>query len=229
MDELKGQLANSSLFAALDLDDLTEVANLVNLRAYKADTIIIPAEEELAFIAMVASGCLELSKRSPTGRKMTMNMLKNGELFWSPGFFVDCCSHKGNLFLKASEVSSIYFWLHDDIIPILERNSGAMWELCRIIAKRMERVGTKLDELAFCSVDNRLARFLINLADELGDDRIPRTLTLEDIAERIYTSSEVVCRTLYRFSELGLLEVNQMEVILTDRTKLNQVSAHISN
>jgi CRP-like cAMP-binding protein len=226
MEQLMEILAGCSLFAQLSPDNLYKVAQLASQRKYVKGMTIYPGEEEFPFLALVASGGFEIIKRSSAGRTMIVNILKSNEFFWGCNFFLSSCSHDENVNLKASEASCIYFWLRDDILPILLQNGKVMWELCCIMAKRIERVGTMLDELTFFSVKKRVARFLIDQAEQIKDDHIPRMLTLEDMAKRIGTTSEVVCRTLYRFSDLGFLQVNQIEVILIDRTKLKQIAEH---
>jgi transcription initiation factor IIE alpha subunit len=51
-----------------------------------------------------------------------------------------------------------------------------------------------------------------------------RSLTLDEMAARIGTSREIICRTLYRFADKGFIDVTRTEFQLTDRDGLSQVA-----
>jgi hypothetical protein len=46
-------------------------------------------------------------------------------------------------------------------------------------------------------------------------------LTLDDMATRIGTTREMVCRVLYRFADKKLINVTRTEFVLTDRDGLS--------
>jgi hypothetical protein len=53
---------------------------------------------------------------------------------------------------------------------------------------------------------------------------IPRALTLDELAARLGTTREVVCRTLYRFADKNLINVTRTEFVLSDREGLARLA-----
>jgi CRP/FNR family transcriptional regulator len=109
------------------------------------------------------------------------------------------------------------------VMPILERNGRVGWELCRLMAGRMQRASEILEGLAFQPVAGRLARLLLEHFEMAGDSAISRHLTLDEMAARIGSTREMVCRALYGFSDRKLIEVTRTEFVLIDREGLAQL------
>lgn len=225
MKQLLELVSDSSLFAPLSPTDQNKVAQLASRRKYSSGTMIKPAEEEFSFLLMVASGRLDIVKFSTTGRTVIIDTIRREGICWGHSFFLDRGPININVMLKMHETGYIYIWSRDDLLPILWQNGKAVWELCRLVVLRAERLGTLTEELAFHSVKRRVASFLVEKAKQSGDNRLPRRiLTLDEMAEHVFTTREGVCRMLYLFSDLGLLQVNREEVLLVDRTGLEQIA-----
>jgi CRP-like cAMP-binding protein len=98
------------------------------------------------------------------------------------------------------------------------------WELCRLMIQRMQRASAIVEGLAFQPVSGRLARLLLNDFISVGDAAITRHMTLDEMAARVGTTREMVCRALYRFADKKLIDVTRTEFVLTDKNGLAQVA-----
>jgi hypothetical protein len=72
-------------------------------------------------------------------------------------------------------------------------------------------------------VSGRLARLLLDDFEVVDDQAISRHLTLDEMAARIGSTREMVCRALYNFSDKKLIEVTRTEFVLTDRAGLTRL------
>jgi CRP-like cAMP-binding protein len=90
--------------------------------------------------------------------------------------------------------------------------------------QRMQRASAIVDDLAFQPVAGRLAHLLLDHFDTSGEQTIERSLTLDDMATRIGTTREMVCRVLYRFADKKLINVTRTEFVLTDRDGLSHLA-----
>ena len=88
------------------------------------------------------------------------------------------------------------------------------------MADRMQRASELVEGLAFHPVAGRLARLLLDHFETAGDASILRYLTLDEMAARIGSTREMVCRALYSFSDKKLIEVTRTEFVLTDHEGL---------
>ncbi len=80
------------------------------------------------------------------------------------------------------------------------------------------------ESLAFQPLSARLARLLLDRSERSGRSRAPRDLTLDDMASRLGTTREVVCRLLYRLAAEGLIEISRTEFSFLDRDGLAKLA-----
>jgi CRP/FNR family transcriptional regulator len=76
--------------------------------------------------------------------------------------------------------------------------------------------------VTFGSIRQRLARLLLELGSEAGEDAFPLTMTHQELASRLGTVREVVSRNLSRFQVEGLIRIEGRNLRLTDREGLQR-------
>jgi CRP/FNR family transcriptional regulator len=77
---------------------------------------------------------------------------------------------------------------------------------------------------AFHPVAGRLARLLLTHYKPVDGQPAPRNLTLDQMAETVGTTRELVSRTLHRFADEGLVRVNRVEFAFLDRGGLEELA-----
>ena len=222
MDKLGELLQTHPVFASLggtEQDLLVRQALLRELQ--KAETLALQGDI-WPYLFLVAEGELDAVKVSAEGRNLLITTFGAGELFWGLAFFQAGAPQVATL--EAHRPSRVYLWPRQFIEPIFLENGRMPWELCRLMIQRMQRASTIVEELAFQPVAGRLARLLLDHFESAGDAAIARHLTLDEMAARVGTTREMVCRALYRFSDKNLIEVTRTEFVLTDKDGLAQVA-----
>ena len=126
--------------------------------------------------------------------------------------------------LEAPCPALVYLWNRNLIEPIFIRNGRMSWELCRVMIQRMQRASAIVEGLAFQPVAGRLAHLLLDNLKDFDDAAIPRQLTLDEMAARIGTTREMVCRVLYRFADRNLIDIKRTEFLLTDKAGLRSIA-----
>jgi len=84
----------------------------------------------------------------------------------------------------------------------------------------MMRASRILEDLAFQPVAGRLAHLLLEQFDDQPGDTMSRDLTLDDMAARIGSTREMVCRHLYHFADKGAILINRTEFQIKDHDLL---------
>jgi len=221
MKDLEGLLHSNSVFSTLSLADLTELARWASSRSYQKDEKIILYGEVWPYLFLVGQGSIDAVKESSEGRMLMINTFLAGDIFWGLAFFQENAPMP--VTLEARQPSRLFMWSRETMEPILARNGRAGWELCRLMAGRMQRASAILEEIAFQPVAGRLARLLLDHFEMAGDSAISRHLTLDEMAARIGSTREMVCRVLYGFSDKKLIEVTRTEFVLTDHEGLSRL------
>ncbi|GMV34335.1 MAG: hypothetical protein DCC59_01585 [Chloroflexi bacterium] len=223
MNEPGSLLKRSCVFSWLAESDMDLMARQATTRQYAKNETVIFYGDVWPYLLLIESGSVDAVKESGEGRSLMVNTFLAGDLFWGLAFFQEDALMP--VTLEAREASRLHLWSRETMEPILARNGRAGWELCRLMAGRMQRASDILEGLAFQPVAKRLARLLLDHFEQAGDAAISRRLTLDEMAARIGSTREMVCRALYGFSDKKLIEVTRAEFVLTDRKGLAQLVA----
>ena len=218
MNDLAGLLKKNPIFSFLAEKDLDAMARQATTRQYAKNETVILYGDVWPYIFLVESGSIDAVKESGEGRTLMISAFSAGDIFWGLAFFQDDAPMP--VTLEANKPSQLFLWSRETLEPILFRNGRAGWELCRLMAGRMQRASAILEEMAFHPVAGRLAHLLLDHFEQAGDAAISRHLTLDEMAARIGSTREMVCRALYGFSDKKLIEVTRTEFVLTSREGL---------
>jgi CRP-like cAMP-binding protein len=222
MEQLTELLRSHPIFASLDEAVRNHLANQAVRRDLKKGERLVMQGDVWPYLFLVAEGELDAVKVSGEGRNLLVTTFGTGELFWGLAFFQDGAPLLATL--EAHVPSRVYLWPRQFIEPIFYEHGRMSWELCRLMIQRMQRASTIVEELAFQPVSGRLARLLLDDFESIGEAAIARHLTLDEMAARVGTTREMVCRALYRFADKKLIDVTRTEFVLTDKDGLRRAA-----
>ena len=217
-NDLKPLLAHHPVFSKLGAEGLQTAVEIALSRHYGAGAFITYGGDVWPYLMIVASGCLEVIKGSEDGKQLVALTLDRGEAFWGLAFFSD--GVRTPVSVRAREDSDAFMWRRDQMVPLLLSDPEAMWTLCQLMINRMNQASQIVENFAFKPMAKRLAGFLAEMFAESGETSLKRTLTLDDIAARVGSSREEVCRALYQFSNQNLIEITRTEFSLMDKAGL---------
>ena len=207
-------LSNNRVFSRFSAAQLAQVVQLAIPRTYQKGEPIIHAGENWPYLFFVESGGISARKESREGRLFIPVTLKPGEIFWGFSFFEDDTPMP--IMLVAETPVQLHLWTRDQLLPILLENGISVWELARMLVQRMQRASMVMEELAFQPVTGRLARFLVERHRDAKSDYIERDMTLDEMAGRVGSTREMVCRILYQLADEGAIQINRTEFMITD-------------
>lgn len=219
MDPLTGLLRSHPVFTSLADEDLHRLAKMSTRRELQKGEVLALQGDAWPYLFLVAEGELEAVKGSSEGRNLLVTTFGKGELFWGLTFFQEHAPLLATL--EAHDSSVVYLWARERIEPFFIEHGRMSWELCHLMIQRMQRASAIVDDLAFQPVAGRLARLLLDHFDSAGGQTVERSLTLDEMAARVGTTREMVCRVLYRFADRKLINVTRTEFILTDHQGLS--------
>lgn len=220
--DLLAEIRQHPLFSSLSPGAMNTLAAAGITRRYPAGGFLTRAGEAWPYLFLVSDGMLKVLKESSEGRALMVAELGRGELFWGLAFFTEEVSNPVSL--QFSQPTTLHLWHREEILPFLLEHGGLIWELSRLMVRRMLHASQVIEGLAFQPVSGRLARLLLDDFERSGDASIGRRMTLDEMAARVGTTREMVCRALYRFADKNLIDVTRTEFVLTDKDGLRAVS-----
>ena len=210
------------MIAAAPKPEPQQLARLAIEHVYEEGEWLTHYGDIWPYLFIVEEGEIKAVKESLEGRSLIVTNIYPGEMFWGLAFFNE--NTPMWVGLQANQLSRIRVWAHDDLVPILRQNGNVMWDMTRSLVQRMQRASDIVEELAFQPVTGRLANLLL---DHFGDDvgeAVARDLTLDEMAAYIGSTREMVCRQLYRFANMGVIQINRTEFMILNATRLRSLS-----
>ena len=189
------------------------------IRACAGQQLYNGSGENLGLI-MVNRGVLRTYLLSACGKRMTLYRIKEGEIcviapfheFYGPSSPVHVEAEVDCELLQIP--TDVYSFLMDSNIHV-ERDTH------KAAIERITDVVTGLERLAFLSVEQRVASFLLDEAEINGGDAIYRTH--EQIAANIGSAREVVSRSLKTMAKQDLVELFRGGVRLVDADAIREL------
>jgi CRP-like cAMP-binding protein len=215
---LKALLENIPVFGCLDQVTRDQTARSAIHTKYQKGEWITHRGNIWSFIFIVAEGTVQALKESPEGRSLIVTEINQGEIFWGISFFMPEAPMP--VALVSTEETELYLWTLDDLKPVIIKNGCMSWELTRLMIQKMQYASDMLNEFAFQPTTGRLAKVLLEHYGEAVDDFVARDMTLDEVAARIGSTREMVCRHLYLFADKGAIQINRTEFKITDRDLL---------
>ena len=220
--DILSQLAENAPFSFLPNTKLEDAKEMAISRAYKRGEFVTHRNDIWPFLLFVHSGEFHAVKESGQGRSFVIETFTPGEIFWGLALFEN---EKPNpMAIQTSEDGMLYLWHKDQVAKIVADDPQFAWGLFSLLAKRMERAGEIVEEMVFLPLPGRLANLLLNHYEGATDNFVNRDLTLEEMAARIGSTREMVCKLLYQFSDKGIIELHRTEFRINDEEELQSIA-----
>jgi CRP/FNR family transcriptional regulator len=219
---LKEKLKENPVFGCLPPGELESVFQAANPHSYPKGQWIAHLGTPWPYLFLVEEGKVQAVKESPEGRSLIVAEILPGELFWGISFFLQDASMP--VALIAKEDTRLILWSRDDLKPILIKNGCGSWELIRLMITKMQYASDMLNKFAFQPTTERLAKILLDYYGDSEGEYVARDMTLDEMAARIGSTREMVCRHLYHFADQGVIQINRTEFKILDQGLLKDMA-----
>ena len=219
--EIKDLLRSSPVFGCMAERELDTLMDQAQIRQYQKGQYLTLAGDIWPYIFFLVKGSITAIKESLEGRSFIATSFQPGDVFWGVSFFHPELPMP--IALKVDQHSDMLLWSREQILPAILENGHVSWELSRLMVSRMLRASEILEELAFQPVAGRLAKLLIDYPGQITAGPIARSLTLDDMAARVGSTREMVCRLLQRFADQELIKITRTEFEITNRDSLMEI------
>ena len=207
-------LSQNQIFSQLEEDDLHKIESSARIRQFESGEWIVHHGDIWPYLFVIHKGAVTAIMESLEGRSLTLMTIEEGELFWGLAFFIENAPMPAAL--KVSEDCELFLWSREDLLPLILENGKLSWDLACLAIQRVQFASEIVEKLAFQPLTGRVARLLLEQFPAT-QNVVPRHLTLDEMASRVGTTREMVCRILYRFAEAGAIQINRTEFVFTDR------------
>lgn len=193
------------------------------LRVFKKKEVVYREGDYANYLYFISKGSVKTVKTDDYGKDLVTNL-------YSEGDFIGFMS-----LLEGSEYSETASVLEDvelavipkkDFLELIHGNRDVSAAFIRILANNVKEKESRLLELAYSPVRERVARALLRLKHQFpdkhpGDEGI--RFSREDMAAMVGTATESLIRQLSDFKEEGLIKVTGREINILDEVGLEKI------
>jgi CRP-like cAMP-binding protein len=211
-------LEQAPLFSVLDSSDLQVLARKFHVIRYRKGEVIFREGEPAERLFLIDEGRVKLSIASSSGQEVLIAVLGRGQIF---GELAVIDRGPRAMDARAMENSCVYALGSDPFWTLLESRAALARRLLELMARRLRRADQTSQDLIFFDAPTRLARRLLSLAEEHGEQegedqaiRITVRVTQEELAQMIGVTRESANRLIASFAGRGWIEWNDGQPLL---------------
>ncbi|HLO04810.1 MAG TPA: Crp/Fnr family transcriptional regulator [Symbiobacteriaceae bacterium] len=200
LQEMTGLPILSDLPEALQ----TEVASYFHLRQYERGCVVFAEGEPGRAVYFVRSGRIKVSRTTADGEEQIIGVFGAGEPF---GLVVLL---DGSPYPATSTVlGDSWIWSVNcqDLMGFLSRHPAVMPAFLKEVGERLRRSQDRAHALSTGSVHQRLATYLLQLAEEEGRPEVWLPLTRSELGSYLGATRETISRGLTDFRRAGAMEL----------------------
>jgi len=181
---------------------MTEIASITEPRTFQKGEFIYREGDTGGKLYILHTGGVKISRLSADGKEQVIRAIGPGEfmgelsLFSSLPFTDDA---------TALENSTMCFIDGEKLKLLMSKYISIAFKVMDELSKRLERAENLIKEISLNSVEERLARVLLDLSD--GEKEIVLTMTRGNLASQLGMSQETLSRKLSFFQEEGLISL----------------------
>ena len=212
-------LSSIPLFQGLDRDELARFGELVRERAYPKGSVILFQDDPGDSLFILRTGRVKVVLIGEDGREVILGVLEPGAHFGELALIDD---QPRSAHVIAMEDAQLLILRREDFRRRVDANPSVAWALLQELSRRLRRADEKIGGLVLLDVPGRIARLLLDLAEEGGSATIDKVLTHQTIAQMIGASRETVSRAMKDFQEAGLIRVDRRRIAVANREALEK-------
>jgi CRP/FNR family transcriptional regulator len=205
-------LSAVSYFVELDDCALEAVARAALRRDYRTNQTVFLGGEPCTGLYVVEDGWLKAVKMSIEGREQVLRFAGPGEVVNEVGVFADT---RNPATVIALEPTTVWLIRRQVILRLLRQEPGFASVVVRSLARRVLHLVSLVEDLSLRTVEARLARLLLERAENQALQR-QRWATQAEMAARLGTVLDVLNRALHELAREGLIQVERHQIRILD-------------
>ncbi len=205
-----------SIFADVDDNALDRLANMAASKDYQKGALVFGQDEPGDAMFVIFSGRVRVVLYGENGKDITLTFFKAGDFFGEMSL-LDEQNRSANVI--TTEPSTLLVLKREDFLKHLNESPTTAINVITELSRRLRKADEVIGNLALLDVYGRVARMLLELAENDGEQveegiLIHRRPTQQDIASMVNSSRETVSRVLNELQKRGLLLMDGKKVIL---------------
>jgi len=188
-------------------------------RTYSKGELLFSYGDESDALFIVQKGEIEVFLLTEEGKKLSLNVLKPGEIFGEIGVLD---GGKRTAFAEAKNRSTVKRIPRNLIVEKIRDGSDPefAYYLINVLCSRIRWINEQVEHLAISGVEERLANKLVILHLKFSDENGVLNLSQSELSEFLGTSRETVNKIVNNWRSQGFVQLSRGAVQIKDLAAL---------
>lgn len=216
MDTKYWYIKRSDIFSVMSHEEMERLAGLSTMCEFKKGTTIYLLDEPSEHVYLLKEGTIKISRLAVDGQEVMLDVVAPGEIFGEMSLLGE---DSRSTMAQAAEDSLICSIRKGDFFNFFSAHNDLAFKVLKLVGLKRVEIETRLEELAYCSVSERIASLLTRMAKRHGvvvdgGIKIKPRLTHRDIAFLVGASRETVTEQLKQLKVQGLIDTSFMSITI---------------
>ncbi|HBZ68384.1 MAG TPA: hypothetical protein DEP35_00930 [Deltaproteobacteria bacterium] len=195
-------------------------------RCYAPGEMIFAPTSHPSSVYLVEQGLVRIYRLSETGAEVTFGYVSPGEVFGELALF-GVTSRES--FAESVIRSTVRKFPRAVLMRLLEMRPAMVIAVTKQMGERMRRIESRVEALVFRDVRSRVARILLELAEDFGRPQgegivIDLPLTQGELATLVGSVRQTVNDALRQFEQAGWIRQSGRQIEIVKRDELQQLT-----
>ncbi|MCA9935232.1 MAG: Crp/Fnr family transcriptional regulator [Ardenticatenaceae bacterium] len=212
-------------FTKMQQDEAEDLANRLVLRRFNAGQIIFHHGDPGGLLYIISKGKVKITHSTPEGQEALLAILGAGDFFGELALLDDSPRSATAESLELTETLTLH---RDDFLRYISHNPDFSKHVLQTMAHHIRRLNNQISDIFFLDLPGRLARTLLQLAEQHGKVTeegilIDLSLTQTDLAEMTGATRVSVNKALGRFRRAKWVKTQGRRFIIIDADALQNL------
>lgn len=218
-------LKSIPLFSSFSDAQLSSLLSYAQHKKYPRGTYIVRAGEDTDALYIILSGKVKVLIPNEDGREIILTAMGPNEFFGEMGMLDD---QPRSASVEAVEPCEMLRISKAGFMDTLRDNFDVAMLIIRNLVRHLREADRKIESLALVDVSGRVARLLMEMAEEVdGKWIVQRAPPKQEIARMIGASREMVSRVVKDLQRRGFIQAEGRKIVVLDRqTMMRRTPTH---
>jgi|GEM_PF-1479880 len=219
------KLRKHILFRDLSAHEWESMWLRIREKSYKKGQFLFECGGECERIIIVQSGSVKVFRLNSSGREQTLEILSPGDTCaCNPGLMSWQCSACA----RAMTSCRVWYLARRDYVHLVNSNSKLSKALNLIMAARINRLNSLIEEVSLENSQKRLIKFILGIFDApecqcQKKDCLNIPYNYEEIAHRLGIVRETMTRHLNQLKRHGYIDIKSRQIVIRNRQALENI------
>lgn len=211
---LVAAISTNPIFSGLGPETIEKIAELtVTVRLAEGETLFLKGDPGDALYC-VRRGRIHIMATTAAGKHLIMNVLGSGDVF---GEIALLDGRERSADAVAAEATELLTIRRSDFHDLLRRQPEISLHLMELLCERLRWTSGRMEEVSLLPLPARLARRLLKLADDFGEEI---EISQEKLSTLVGVTRETVNRQLQIWKRADIIALDRSRVTIKDEPRL---------